>query len=378
MPLVFDASTDELQFFLQEAEEQFQILDDGLLELERSGPRGDLLQDIFRAAHTLKGSSATIGHVRMAELTHHLEDVFDKLRQEKIDVSTELVDASLQALDALRVLGEEVSTLEEVDVDILPILTTLANVEDGGKIETEVATTYRISVSFEPDHPLMAARALQLTFELAAEGHIHELMPDRNAIEREGIKGELQATVEWPEGRAHLEELLRSVPEVIAATVEPHSEPVEETARLYRVFVKLDERNELRAARAMQLLLHLETTGRILSSVPTVDDISAERFGNSLEIQIDWPTAPSTLEAAIMSIPDIDAFCVDEIADVNSPVASPAPPVPLTPQEGTGAGRRKQPASGNTIRISVERIDRMLDYVGELVIERSRISDTAR
>ena len=81
MPIMFDIADDELQVFMPEAEEQLQKLEDGLMRLERSGADDELLQVIFRAAHTLKGAAGAIGHIRMTELTHAMETVLDGLRK---------------------------------------------------------------------------------------------------------------------------------------------------------------------------------------------------------------------------------------------------------------------------------------------------------
>ncbi len=73
-------TADDIKVFLIEAEEQLQSLEDGLLELEQAGEDDEVIGQIFRAAHTLKGSSATLGHDKMANLTHSMESVLDLVR----------------------------------------------------------------------------------------------------------------------------------------------------------------------------------------------------------------------------------------------------------------------------------------------------------
>ena len=73
MEISFDISPDEMPVFLAETDEQLQLLDEGLVRLEREQNDSDLLQALFRAAHTLKGSAGMIGHKRMVELNHGLE-----------------------------------------------------------------------------------------------------------------------------------------------------------------------------------------------------------------------------------------------------------------------------------------------------------------
>ena len=127
MNIVFDIAEDELKIFLAEAEEQLQMLDEGLVRLEREGTNPDLLQTIFRAAHTLKGSSGSIGHRRMAEVTHGMETALDGLRKGTLAVSTPLIDTCLEALDALRHLLNEVVDGEVSQVEITDLVRRLSD-----------------------------------------------------------------------------------------------------------------------------------------------------------------------------------------------------------------------------------------------------------
>src|SRR6185437_14528169 len=117
--LTFDLTPEEMVIFLSEAEEQMELLSQDLLRLEHEGDTSsELLQEIFRAAHTLKGASGAIGHQRMARLTHAVETVLDQVRHHLLPVTTQMIDLLLQGVDALRVLLDEVTTLVEGDTAI--------------------------------------------------------------------------------------------------------------------------------------------------------------------------------------------------------------------------------------------------------------------
>lgn len=118
MELVFDISTDELPIFFAEAEEQFQVLDEALMRMEKQDTDPELLQSAFRAAHTLKGTAGMIGHDRMVTLTHAMETAFDAVRKGQLEISTTLTDLSLETIDALREVCQEVSTHVPSAVDI--------------------------------------------------------------------------------------------------------------------------------------------------------------------------------------------------------------------------------------------------------------------
>ena len=106
MQLADDITADDLKVFIAEAEEQLQLLDDQVIQLEKESTE-DGLASIFRAAHTLKGSSAMLGYTAMSRVAHAMKTLLDKLRNGEVSVTPELVDALLHSLDALRVLTDE-------------------------------------------------------------------------------------------------------------------------------------------------------------------------------------------------------------------------------------------------------------------------------
>lgn len=93
----FDTSQ-YMDLFLEEAEEQLQSLDEGIVMLEQDRNNQELLNRIFRAAHTLKGSSASMGFSKIATLTHNMETVLDRFRNGELEVSQEVVDVLLECL----------------------------------------------------------------------------------------------------------------------------------------------------------------------------------------------------------------------------------------------------------------------------------------
>ncbi len=91
MNLLFDISDDELPIFQAEVNDQIETLEQGFLRLEQDHDDPGLLQEVFRAAHTIKGSAGMIGHDRMTRLTHAMESVLDGLRKGEIGFSTDMV-----------------------------------------------------------------------------------------------------------------------------------------------------------------------------------------------------------------------------------------------------------------------------------------------
>src|SRR3982075_2693574 len=116
--LQFDLSPDDQGLFLAEVDELLQRVEESLVDLERAPDDQGLLNEIFRAAHTIKGSSSTIGHTRMAALTHAIETRLDDVRKGVAPVTPELIEALLKAVDVLKLLRDEVETHRSADVDV--------------------------------------------------------------------------------------------------------------------------------------------------------------------------------------------------------------------------------------------------------------------
>ena len=90
-----------LEIFIDETKEHLESLNTRVLELEKDPNNSDTINEIFRAAHSLKGMAGTMGYKRMQRLTHDMENVFSEVRSGKMAVSAELVDIVFQCLDAL-------------------------------------------------------------------------------------------------------------------------------------------------------------------------------------------------------------------------------------------------------------------------------------
>jgi len=98
-----------LRAFLEESEELLEKLNDNLLQLERDASNPDSINEIFRLTHSLKSESALLGFVRLSELAHHLEDVFDAIRSGSISLSRPLMDAIFSASDLIHEIIARIS-----------------------------------------------------------------------------------------------------------------------------------------------------------------------------------------------------------------------------------------------------------------------------
>src|SRR5215469_3855241 len=103
-----DPNNEELlKDFFSEAQMQVDTLEQNVLVLEHEGANKDAVDEIFRAAHTLKGGSATVEMMELSHFTHLVEDVFDAIRSDQISVNEEVVDTLLQAIDVIKAMLDE-------------------------------------------------------------------------------------------------------------------------------------------------------------------------------------------------------------------------------------------------------------------------------
>ena len=130
-PAAYDAEMQEiLESFIVETREIFEHLGQDLLVLERGSADKELLNGIFRAVHTVKGTSSFLGLDQMTELAHHFEDVLNKLRRGELSMSGGRMDIMLEAYDLLRVLLANIEARKSERVDLSTVLESLKKAAD--------------------------------------------------------------------------------------------------------------------------------------------------------------------------------------------------------------------------------------------------------
>ena len=127
-----DEMKEIIEDFLVEADELVSSLDTNLVTLETSSDDLDLLNEIFRAAHTIKGTSSFLGFDQVTTLTHRMEDILNKLRKSELTVTAEIMDLLLESVDLLKVLLENVRAGKEEQLDLADILSRLETALTGG------------------------------------------------------------------------------------------------------------------------------------------------------------------------------------------------------------------------------------------------------
>lgn len=298
--LTFDIEADELDIFLDEVNEHLQVMESGILRLEQSAD-ANTLNSVFRAAHTIKALAGTVGHHRMADLTHAMENLFDVMRGGQLTPTQDTVDELFAVVDILKILRDEIASQQASHVDVSTVLAQLhALVDNDGQ---------GVASSNESERALTPAQITQIK---------------------------------------HLQEERQSVLEIEVSTSP-------------RIFAP--------AARLMQAAMALMDAGQIINQHPTMDELANNQHNGDLWLILASESDIETIEELLAEVSEL-AKCQVQPFQVDQP-AMPAP----------AATPRNELSTDKTVRISVERLDALMNLVGELVTNRNRlmrVEDTLR
>jgi two-component system, chemotaxis family, sensor kinase CheA len=413
MLLTFDLQPGDDRLFTDESMEQIERIEQGLLELEHDVDPG-VVNEVFRAAHTLKGSAATIGHRRMTELTHAMEDLFGAFRSGTLFEVKPFADVLLATIDVLRALVAEVQEGE-----------TLTDAPEALTLQLrELLTTATATAAAKATAPKPAPRPGTAASKVAAAPAGQSSAPvfpparvvddpDLGIDKLRGDAGVDGAAEVADEGVANL-----AVAPLIQRLLE--EAPVGYDARSILV-CRIDPMSEWQAVRQLQLVMEAEELGIFVSSAPSRDEIETGlsspllvmlvrgRPVELLEVRkrlamVDDVIAVEAV-AAPLGTPETDAAAAPLSVDVYGPndevpvlgsargddQGSVVPQGVLERRQadlgaearGLPAGERltvagdRLKAAQQTIRIDVTRLDELMNLVGELVVHKTRLSQSA-
>ena len=325
-----------LDLFIDETKEHLQSLNEHVLVLEKEPDNADTINEIFRAAHTLKGMSGTMGFSRMQRLTHDLENVFSEIRNGNMTASEKLIDVLFRGLDALESYLEVISTEgnegTEDNEDIIEDLNGLLK----GQKSTE---------------------------------------PEQQKEEAAGSAKEEEKTL-TDEEKCKFRQITISESEVRGI-----QSAREEGKNIYGITVYLQESCILKSARAFLVFKSVENKGELVKSVPTTEQIEDEEF----DFDFSWILASSDtkedikqLICSVSEIADvyIDDFEVPEIKQEEQPedtaektVEKPEKKVEEVQEKPKKAAKGK--VGSRSVRVDIDKLDILMNLVTELIIAKN-------
>ncbi|WP_432774220.1 chemotaxis protein CheA [Brevibacillus gelatini] len=325
-----------LDMFIEEAKEHLQAINANLLLLESDPGNIGHVKEIFRSAHTLKGMSATMGFEDMANLTHEAENVLDLIRNQKLTITSDIMDVIFQSVDLI----------ESMVIDIT----------EGGDGSADVSV------------PVKKLRAI-VAGDFSAEQEVAAAaVAEEEAVEAEKAEG-------TPVQEHDLDDYALMVLE----------QSKELGNNVVWIQVTLNENCLLKAARSYMVFDQLESMGEIIKTKPSVEDIENERFELSFELAYVTMQSVEKVRSAILNISEIQDVTIEPIQ-----LKKQAPPAPAVAESAAPAEEKKAPsnaqatpakkttAGGKTIRVDIDRLDILMNLFSELVIDRGRLEQLAR
>ena len=321
--------------FLDETDDNVQRLDDLLLALEKNMTDMDVINEIFRAAHTLKGMAGTMGFTNMMGLTHAMEDRLDAARKGTRPLTEADMNRLFQGLDTLQEMADAIrGGGNDAHIDVSEMVHDLRN-----------------------ESPAPAAAPAQ---SAPAESSGGSMVSSQDS--------------EWAK-KANAE-----------------------GSNAYNVHVTLSQSCLLKAARAYMVVNRLEEMGEIFRAEPPTDALEKEEFEFDFNVYVATPAPAEEVKAALEKIGDVEKAEVAEVkaeessapapaaqapapaqSAVPAPTPAPAPSAPApaaapAPAKPAAPAKKETAKKGSqTVRVDIGRLDKLMNLVGELVISRARI-----
>jgi two-component system chemotaxis sensor kinase CheA len=182
-----------LDLFIDESKEHLQVINDQMLLLEQHPAELQIVNVIFRSAHTLKGMSATMGYDDLAELTHQMESVLDAIRNKKLSITAEILDALFKSVDHLEKMVLSIEAGGDGKLDVGAITTMLQQIEKGESNDQQ--HTYEITVILREDCLLKAVRVFMILEVIEKVAQIIESKPSVNDLKEEKFEQKFVLTI---------------------------------------------------------------------------------------------------------------------------------------------------------------------------------------
>ncbi len=336
------------ELFISEAQEHLEALNQSMVDLEKDPGNPDVLTEIFRSAHTLKGMSATMGFDQLTELSHEMESVLDGLRGGDIEVSTDTVDLLFGCFDMLGAIVSDISLESGKVLDTRPLIEALREVYVGEKGPAAGMEA--------PARPQKKARSKKKPKPLPVEDQEEEVVVAEAARSKE-----LEVAA--------------------AGGVEISGE------KKWRLLVTLDKDCVLKSVRVFMIFKRLSQMGRVVSSRPSVEDLEDEKFDRSFEVVVATEDSLESVRGALLTIAEVFEVGVvhAEGAEATVEIETAGGEAEREPEAEEAAEEEVQETTGITagpvrtqsVRVNISRLDNLMNLIGELVINRTRLQEIA-
>ena len=337
-----------LEIFIDESEEHLQTLSDCIMVLEKEPDNKDTINEVFRAAHSLKGMAGPMGFKRMQHLTHDMENVFQEVRSDHIKVTSVMIDILFKCLDALEVYVDNIkSTSDEGTEDNEVIIKELNDfiaktegAEETGNTETSEAKEAAPESTQE---------------EKAGQEKIELTNDEKKAIREAESNGQ----------------------------------------HIYVMTVHIQKDCLLKAARAFLVFKAVEDFGQILVYRPSSQDIEDEKFEFEFSFFLASEESEDKIVAVAKAVSEIEKVDAEEIhldeyvkeaeaqeeqqakeataEQKEAPAEAPKAAEKKAPAANAKKQTNAKPVTGRTVRVDIEKLDALMNQVSELIIAKNSL-----
>ena len=337
-----------LEIFIDESEEHLQTLSDCIMVLEKEPDNKDTINEVFRAAHSLKGMAGTMGFKRMQHLTHDMENVFQEVRSDHIKVTSGMIDLLFKCLDALEGYVDNIkSTSDEGTEDNEVIIKELNDfiaktegAEETGNTETSEAKEAAPESTQE---------------EKAGQEKIELTNDEKKAIREAESNGQ----------------------------------------HIYVMTVHIQKDCLLKAARAFVVFKAVEDFGQILVYRPSSQDIEDEKFEFEFSFFLASEESEDKIVAVAKAVSEIEKVDAEEIhldeyvkeaeaqeeqqakeataEQKEAPAEAPKAAEKKAPAANAKKQTNAKPVTGRTVRVDIEKLDALMNQVSELIIAKNSL-----
>ncbi len=339
-----------LEIFIDETKEHLQSLNQQLLILETEPENSETINEIFRAAHSLKGMAGTMGFKRMQRLTHDMENVFSEIRNGKMGVTAELVDVLFKGLDALEGylsnIQESADEGTEDYEDIIDQLNNILNVglgkaagNEDAKAQVQTAGVAEAETSATETSATTASGAANKYKELPLADY------EKNAI----LKAEKMSV------------------------------------NAFGITVYIQDYCILKAARAFLVFKALEGMGDVIKSKPEVQDIEDEKFDLDFSVVLLTKNDMEDVRKTILNVSEIKEVYIEPISVNENEVSEEKEETAATTEEAglrnnvqskavaqsAAKQQTSKPVVNRSVRVDIEKLDVLMNLVSELIIAKN-------
>ncbi len=342
-----------LEIFIDESSEHIQTLSDCIMTLEQEPDNKDTINEVFRAAHSLKGMAGTMGFKRMQHLTHDMENVFQEVRSDRIKVDSAMIDLLFKCLDAIDKYVENIKQTSD------------EGTEDNELIIKELND--------------FIARADGESAEAQAESEEKKEAP---AVQNTD-GGEKYSSIELTDSEK------KAVDSAIA-----------EGKKIYGFTVYVQQECLLKAARAFLVFRAVEDFSDIVVYRPSSQDIEDEKFELDFSFLVSSAEDIEKIKKAAENVSEVDKVICGELTSFRvegEEPTTPAETVAAPAREETAAAETKpaaaqpakqpenkaaapakkagagKPATSRTVRVDIEKLDLLMNQVSELIIAKNSL-----